>query len=61
VRALLSDGGFKVAALAIVPIVLLAPPALLGIRALLHRPSKDGAPDPLTASPPAGRNQHRPT
>jgi hypothetical protein len=41
--ALLGDGGFKVAALAIVPIVLLAPPALLGIRALAHRPSRTGA------------------
>jgi hypothetical protein len=39
VRALLSAGGLKVAVLAIVPIVLLAPPALLGIRALLHRGS----------------------
>jgi hypothetical protein len=41
--ALLGDGGFKVAVLAIVPIVLLAPPALLGIRALAHRPSRTGA------------------
>jgi hypothetical protein len=51
--ALLSDGGFKVAALAIVPIVLLAPPALLGIRALLHRPSQRGTPptaDPTTTA-----------
>jgi heme/copper-type cytochrome/quinol oxidase subunit 2 len=41
--ALLGDGGFKVAVLAIVPIVLLAPPALLGIRALTHRTSRTGA------------------
>jgi hypothetical protein len=42
VRALFSAGGFKVAVLAIVPIVLLAPPALVGIRALLHRGSHTG-------------------
>ena len=42
VRALFSAGGFKVAVLAIVPIVLLAPPALLGIRALLHRGAPTG-------------------
>jgi len=35
--ALFSDGGFKVAALAIVPLVLLAPPAFHGIRLALHR------------------------
>lgn len=38
VRALFGAGGLKVAVLAIVPIVLLAPPALLGIRTLLGRP-----------------------
>ncbi|TFV92982.1 hypothetical protein E4P40_00940 [Blastococcus sp. CT_GayMR20] len=43
VWALLGDGGLKVAVLAIVPIVLLAPPALLGIRALAHRASRTGA------------------
>ena len=36
--ALFGDGGLKVAVLAIVPIVLLAPPALVGLRALLGRP-----------------------
>ncbi len=35
--ALFGEGGFKVAALAVVPLVLLAPTALLGIRLLLHR------------------------
>jgi hypothetical protein len=35
--ALFSDGGFKVAALAIVPLVLLAPTALQGIRLALRR------------------------
>jgi len=35
--ALLGDGGFKVAALAIVPLVLLAPTAWYGIRMILHR------------------------
>lgn len=39
VLALFGAGGFKVAVLAIVPIVLLAPPALAGIRALLGRRS----------------------
>lgn len=48
VRALFGAGGFKVAALAIVPIVLLAPPALGGIRALLGRPRT-----PETGAPPA--------
>jgi heme/copper-type cytochrome/quinol oxidase subunit 2 len=37
VYALFSEGGFKVAALAIVPLVLLAPPAFQGIRLALHR------------------------
>lgn len=35
--ALFGEGGFKVAALAIVPLVLLAPTALYGIRMILHR------------------------
>jgi hypothetical protein len=37
--ALLSEGGFKVAALAIVPLVLLAPTAFEGIRRALRRVS----------------------
>lgn len=41
VLALFGAGGFKVAVLAIVPIVLLAPPALVGLRALLGRPVHD--------------------
>jgi hypothetical protein len=40
--ALLGDGGFKVAALAIVPLVLLAPTALYGIRLALHRAPAQG-------------------
>lgn len=40
ILALFGAGGFKVAALAIVPIVLLAPPALIGIRILTgHHPT----------------------
>jgi heme/copper-type cytochrome/quinol oxidase subunit 2 len=35
--ALLGEGGFSVAVLAIVPLVLLAPTALYGIRMILHR------------------------
>jgi heme/copper-type cytochrome/quinol oxidase subunit 2 len=43
ISALFGAGGLKVAVLAIVPIVLLAPPALVGIRALLGRsPAHDG-------------------
>ena len=38
VAALFGAGGLKVAALAIVPIVLLAPPAIGGIQVLLRRP-----------------------
>jgi hypothetical protein len=42
VMALFGAGGLKVAVLAVVPIVLLAPPALLGIRTLLGRsPARD--------------------
>ena len=37
VRALLGAGGYRVAVFAIVPIVLLAPPALVGLRALTGR------------------------
>jgi hypothetical protein len=37
VGTLLGDGRVKVAVIAIVPIVLLAPPALVGLRALLGR------------------------
>ena len=48
VRALFGAGGLKVAALAIVPIVLLAPPALGGIRILFgrSRTPEAGAPPP---------------
>jgi hypothetical protein len=47
VGTLLGDGGVKVAVIAIVPIVLLAPPALAGIRALLgRRASRDHAVPP---------------
>lgn len=51
IRALLGEGGLRVAALAIIPIVLLAPPALAGIRTLLRRPRtpKAGAPPPAGA------------
>jgi hypothetical protein len=43
ISALFGAGGLKVAVLAIVPIVLLAPPALVGIRALLGQsPARDG-------------------
>jgi hypothetical protein len=46
-RALFGEGGLKVAALAIVPIVLLAPLAVAGIRGLLRpRTPKGGAPPP---------------
>lgn len=37
VHALAGEGGAKVAALTIVPLVLLAPTAMYGIRAALHR------------------------
>jgi type III secretory pathway component EscS len=37
VMALLGAGGFKVAVLTVVPLVLIAPPALQGIRMGLHR------------------------
>jgi predicted permease len=48
VRALFGEGGFKIAALAIL-IVLLAQPALVGIRALL-RTRHEGEATPATAS-----------
>ena len=46
VYALLGEGGFKVAALTVVPLVLLAPTALQGIRMALtaHRPNRSDAP-----------------
>src|SRR5687768_5732355 len=50
VLALFGAGGFAVAVLAIVPIVLLAPPAILGIRVLLGRPSPSGGPAPAETS-----------
>jgi peptidoglycan/LPS O-acetylase OafA/YrhL len=43
VRALLGAGGLRVAVLAIVPIVLLAPPALVGLRALSGRRAEPAA------------------
>jgi hypothetical protein len=51
VGALFGAGGLKVAALAIVPIVLLAPPALGGIRTLLGRHRKPEAEAPPPAAP----------
>lgn len=51
VRALFGEGGLKVAALAIVPIVLLAPPGLCGLRALLGRPRPQASAPPPTAAP----------
>ena len=50
VRALFGDGGLKVAALAIVPIVLLLPSAISGVRVLLRRPRT-----PEAGAPPASR------
>ena len=48
VGTIFGDGGVKVAVIAIVPIVLLAPPALIGIRALLRgRPENDHAVPPV--------------
>src|SRR5918997_416986 len=49
VLALFGAGGFKVAVLAIVPIVLLAPPALLGIRTVLRRTSAGDTNEPSSA------------
>ena len=49
VLALIGAGGFKVAVLAIVPIVLLAPPALVAIRTLAGR-----APQPQPERPRSG-------
>jgi hypothetical protein len=50
IRALFGEGGLKVAVLAIVPIVLLAPSAFGGIRALLGRPRTPKAGAPPTAA-----------
>ena len=50
VGTIFGDGGVKVAVIAIVPIVLLAPPALIGIRALLRRrPEHDRAVPPVAS------------
>jgi hypothetical protein len=50
VGTILGDGGVRVAVIAIVPIVLLAPPALTGIQALLRRhPEHDHAVPPVTS------------
>ena len=51
VRALFGDGGLKVAALAIVPIVLLLPSATSGVRVLLRRPRTPEAGPPPTSRP----------
>ena len=51
VRALFGAGGLKVAALAIVPLVLLAPPALGWILALLRRSRRPGAGAPPAKAP----------
>jgi cytochrome bd-type quinol oxidase subunit 2 len=54
VRALLGAGGLRVAVLAIVPIVLLAPPALFGLRALSGRrtePASSSAGDGTSCRP----------
>jgi len=55
VRALVGEPGPRVAVLAVVPIVLLASPAVAGIRALLHRPSRAGAEAAVRGDSPAGR------
>jgi 4-hydroxybenzoate polyprenyltransferase len=48
VGTIVGDGGVKVAVIAIVPIVLLAPPAVIGIRALLgRRTERDRAVPPI--------------
>ena len=59
VRALFGAGGFEVAVLAIVPIVLLAPPALIGIRALLAGPAHDRHAAPAEAPPSGSPSSHR--
>jgi hypothetical protein len=56
IAALLGAGGFKVAVLAIVPIVLLAPPALIGIRTLVRRRPGHQAEE----EPQPGRGQAEP-
>jgi hypothetical protein len=50
IRALFGAGGFKVAVLAIVPIVLLAPTALVAIRTMLGHPPAPPTTDASTAS-----------
>jgi hypothetical protein len=50
-RALFGAGGLKVAVLAIVPIVLLAPAAIAGVRALLGRPAPPDADAPRADAP----------
>lgn len=52
IRALFGAGGLKVAVLAIVPIVRLAPPAIVGIQTLLGHP-----PGPHDDGPPADEPQ----
>jgi hypothetical protein len=51
VVALFGAGGVKVAVLAIVPIVLLTPPAVVGIRTLLGRPPARDDTDAPPAAP----------
>jgi hypothetical protein len=51
VRALFGAGGLKVALLAILPIVLLAPPTIVAIRALLGHPPASKGDAPPTATP----------
>ena len=58
VAALFGEGGFTVAVLAIVPIVLLAPPALVGLRRLMRRPAPRRA-APGAAAPPETVEPHR--
>jgi hypothetical protein len=56
-RALVGGAGLRVAALAAVPIVLLGAPAIVGIRALLHRPSgmaSTGSEAGISGESPAG-------
>jgi hypothetical protein len=59
VGALFGAGGLKVAVLAILPIVLLAPPALHGIRAVLRRPRAPEAGAPPPGAPCAARSEKR--
>jgi hypothetical protein len=50
IRALFGDGGFKVAVLAIVPIVLLAPAAIVAIRTISGHPPAPPRTDASTTS-----------